>query len=137
MTKTTPPIFREEVTPLLYSALEAEQVMVQERALQTVPRLCEILEFSHVKEVLFPNIAKVRVARSVIAARSLICGRSTAVQQDQGALLQDQHAHVLPLDDRRARQVHAHGEAGANPCARQDARAVGDGECAERVIVGA
>lgn len=57
VSKTSPPVFREGVTPLLYSALEAEQIQVQERALQQVPRLCEVLEFSHVKEVLFPRIA--------------------------------------------------------------------------------
>lgn len=57
VSKTSPPVFREQVTPLLYSALEAEQVLVQEKALQTVPRLCELLEYSHVKEVLFPKIA--------------------------------------------------------------------------------
>jgi SCY1-like protein 2 len=45
------------VTPLLYSSLETEQAQVQERALQKVPRLCEVLEYSHVKEVLFPKIA--------------------------------------------------------------------------------
>ncbi len=53
--KTTPTTFREEVTTLLYAALEAENVMVQEKALRTVPRLAEILEYAHVKEVLFPN----------------------------------------------------------------------------------
>lgn len=57
VSKTSPPVFREQVTPLLYSALEAENIAVQERALQTVPRLCEVLEYSHVKEVLFPKIA--------------------------------------------------------------------------------
>ncbi|PWO01388.1 hypothetical protein FA09DRAFT_327316 [Tilletiopsis washingtonensis] len=78
VTKTTPPIFREEVTPLLYSALEAEQVMVQERALQTVPRLCEILEFSHVKEVLFPNIAKLFSKTKVLSCKisTLMCFHS-------------------------------------------------------------
>lgn len=59
VSKTSPTVFREGVTPLLYSALESEQPSVQERALQQVPRLCEVLEYSHVKEVLFPKIATV------------------------------------------------------------------------------
>lgn len=54
---TAIPFLCSGVTPLLYSSLETEQAQVQERALQKVPRLCEVLEYSHVKEVLFPKIA--------------------------------------------------------------------------------
>lgn len=66
VSKTSPTVFREQVTPLLYSSLESEQAMVQERALQTVPRLCEVLEYSHVKEVLFPKIAVSRCSTSPV-----------------------------------------------------------------------
>lgn len=67
--KTSPPVFREGVTPLLYSALEAENVVVQERALHQVPRLCEVLEYSHVKEVLFPKIAVVFSKTKVLSVK--------------------------------------------------------------------
>ncbi|MCO5598600.1 hypothetical protein L7F22_052697 [Adiantum nelumboides] len=68
----------EQVTPLLYSALEAESVPSQEKALQTVPRLCEVLEYSHVKEVLFPKIATLFTKTRVLSVKcnTLICFHS-------------------------------------------------------------
>lgn len=73
--KVAPTTFREEVTPLLYSALEAENVMVQEKALRTVPRLAEILEYAHVKEVLFPKLASLFAKTKVLSVKvnCLIC----------------------------------------------------------------
>jgi SCY1-like protein 2 len=78
VSKTSPPVFREQVTPLLYSALEAESVPSQEKALQTVPRLCEVLEYSHVKEVLFPKIATLFTKTRVLSVKcnTLICFHS-------------------------------------------------------------
>ncbi|CAO1632953.1 unnamed protein product [Sympodiomycopsis kandeliae] len=69
VSKTSPSTFREGVTPLLYSAMEAEQAIVQERALQQVPRLCEVLEYSHVKEVLFPKIAVVFSKTKILSVK--------------------------------------------------------------------
>jgi len=43
--------------------------MVQERALQTVPRLCEILEYSHIKEITFPAMAKLFVKTKVLSVK--------------------------------------------------------------------
>lgn len=88
VSKTSPPVFREQVTPLLYSALEAEQVIVQERALQTVPRLCEVLEYSHVKEVLFPKIAAVFTKTKVLSVKcnTLICFHSMISVLDKHTL---------------------------------------------------
>ncbi|UZJ56775.1 hypothetical protein CBS101457_006095 [Exobasidium rhododendri] len=88
VSKTSPPVFREQVTPLLYSALEAEQVFVQERALQTVPRLCEVLEYSHVKEVLFPKIAAVFTKTKVLSVKcnTLICFHSMISVLDKHTL---------------------------------------------------
>ncbi|TKY86666.1 hypothetical protein EX895_004306 [Sporisorium graminicola] len=73
--KVAPTAFREEVTPLLYAALEAENVMVQEKALRTVPRLAEILEYAHVKEVLFPKLASLFAKTKVLSVKvnCLIC----------------------------------------------------------------
>lgn len=73
--KVAPTMFREEVTPLLYAALEAENVMVQEKALRTVPRLAEILEYAHVKEVLFPKLASLFAKTKVLSVKvnCLIC----------------------------------------------------------------
>ncbi|SPO24692.1 related to SCY1 - putative kinase [Ustilago trichophora] len=76
--KVSPTGFREEVTPLLYAALEAEHVMVQEKALRTVPRLAEILEYAHVKEVLFPKLASLFAKTKVLSVKvnCLICFHS-------------------------------------------------------------
>ncbi|SNX83391.1 related to SCY1 - putative kinase [Melanopsichium pennsylvanicum] len=73
--KVSPTAFREEVTPLLYAALEAENIMVQEKALRTVPRLAEILEYAHVKEVLFPKLASLFAKTKVLSVKvnCLIC----------------------------------------------------------------
>lgn len=73
--KVAPTTFREQVTPLLYAALEAENVMVQEKALRTVPRLAEILEYAHVKEVLFPKLASLFAKTKVLSVKvnCLIC----------------------------------------------------------------
>ncbi|CEH15807.1 other scy1 protein kinase [Ceraceosorus bombacis] len=78
VSKTSPPVFREEVTPLLYSALEAEQVIVQERALQTVPRLCQVLEYAHVKEVTYPALVKLFVGTRTLSCKiqTLMCFHS-------------------------------------------------------------
>lgn len=67
-----------EVTPLLYSALEAEQVIVQERALQTVPRLCQVLEYAHVKEVTYPALVKLFVSTRTLSCKiqTLMCFHS-------------------------------------------------------------
>ncbi|EPQ26585.1 uncharacterized protein PFL1_05906 [Pseudozyma flocculosa PF-1] len=86
--KTSPSVFREEVTPLLYASLEAENVMVQEKALNTVPRLAEILEYAHVKEVLFPKLAVLFAKTKVLSVKvnTLICFHSMVAILDKYTL---------------------------------------------------
>lgn len=88
VSKTAPPVFREQVTPLLYPALESEQSYVQEKALQIVPRLCEVLEYSHVKEVLFPKIAALFTKTKVLSVKcnTLICFHSMISVLDKHTL---------------------------------------------------
>ncbi|KDN46614.1 kinase-like protein [Tilletiaria anomala UBC 951] len=88
VTKTSPSVFREGVTPLLYSSLESEHATVQERALKVVPRLCEILEYSHVKEVLFPKIAALFTRTKVLSVKcnTLICFHSMIAVLDKYTL---------------------------------------------------
>ena len=45
-----------DIMPLFYSAFENEHIAVQENALQKVPRLCGLLDYSHVKDVLLPKL---------------------------------------------------------------------------------
>lgn len=95
VSKTTPQVFREGVTPLLYSSLEAEQPNVQERALQQVPRLCEVLDFSHVKETLFPRIAVVFSKTKVLSVKV-----NTLIAFHQMVSLLDKHTlaeKLVPL----------------------------------------
>ncbi|KAJ7445769.1 kinase-like domain-containing protein [Mycena galericulata] len=57
--KTDKNTFREQVMPLVYNALESEHAVVQERALQSVPELCESIDYAEVQGVLFPRVALV------------------------------------------------------------------------------
>ncbi|KAH9908250.1 kinase-like domain-containing protein [Epithele typhae] len=57
--KTEKPVFREHVLPLVYNALESEHSIVQERALKSVPNLCETIDYAEVQGVLFPRVALV------------------------------------------------------------------------------
>lgn len=55
--KTEKAVFREHVLPLVYNALDSEHAVVQERALKTVPDLCESIDYAEVQGVLFPRVA--------------------------------------------------------------------------------
>lgn len=57
--KTEKVVFREQVLPLVYNALESEHAIVQERALGVVPNLCETIDYAEVSGVLFPRVALV------------------------------------------------------------------------------
>lgn len=50
-------VFRGEVLPLVYNALESEHAVVQERALNIIPGLCETIDYAEVSGVLFPKVA--------------------------------------------------------------------------------
>ena len=63
VSKMTPSQFREgtwmadaDVMPLFYASFENEHIAVQENARQKVSQLCELLEFSHVKDTLLPKL---------------------------------------------------------------------------------
>lgn len=46
-----------EVLPLVYNALESEHAVVQEKALNSVPDLCETIDYAEVQGVIFPRVA--------------------------------------------------------------------------------
>lgn len=73
--KTSPAVFREEVTPMLYAAFESEHIAIQENALRRVPRICELLEYSHVKEKLFPTLTALFGKTKTLSVKvgALIC----------------------------------------------------------------
>ncbi|KAJ6618313.1 kinase-like domain-containing protein [Mycena sp. CBHHK59/15] len=67
--KTDKTTFREQVMPLVYNALESEHAVVQERALQSVPDLCESIDYAEVQGVLFPRVALVFTKTRVLTVK--------------------------------------------------------------------
>ncbi|KAF7359384.1 Kinase-like protein [Mycena sanguinolenta] len=67
--KTDKVVFREQVLPLVYNALESEHAVVQERALQCVPDLCESIDYAEVQGVLFPRVAIVFTKTRVLTVK--------------------------------------------------------------------
>ncbi|KAJ8078461.1 Protein kinase domain-containing protein ppk32 [Marasmius tenuissimus] len=57
--KTDKNTFKTEVLPLVYTALESEHSVVQEKALKMVPDLCETVDYAEVQGVMFPRVAVV------------------------------------------------------------------------------
>ncbi|KAA1130872.1 hypothetical protein PGTUg99_027382 [Puccinia graminis f. sp. tritici] len=77
-TKATPQVFREDVMPLIYVALESDMPSLQEKALKVIPGLCETLEYTHVKQVLFPKVTMVFSKTTLLSVKvnTLICFHS-------------------------------------------------------------
>ncbi|KAJ3572805.1 hypothetical protein NP233_g2841 [Leucocoprinus birnbaumii] len=67
--KTEKIVFREQVLPLVYNALESEHAVVQERALKAVPDLCETIDYAEVQGVLFPRVALVFSKTKVLTVK--------------------------------------------------------------------
>ncbi|KAI8336735.1 hypothetical protein BC941DRAFT_427954 [Chlamydoabsidia padenii] len=76
--KTPRELFRDDVMPLVYSALENPAVIVQEKALRIVPSLCESLDYSTVKNSLLPRVQSLFVQTTVLSVKvsTLICFHS-------------------------------------------------------------
>ncbi|OAV97373.1 SCY1 protein kinase [Puccinia triticina 1-1 BBBD Race 1] len=76
--KATPQVFREDVMPLIYVALESDMPSLQEKALKVIPGLCETLEYTHVKQVLFPKVTMVFSKTTLLSVKvnTLICFHS-------------------------------------------------------------
>ncbi|KAI6036862.1 hypothetical protein BKA83DRAFT_4168357 [Pisolithus microcarpus] len=80
--KTEKVVFREQVLPLVYNALESEHAIVQERALGVVPNLCETIDYAEVSGVLFPRVA---VSLAVLPMRHIEPSMATlSVQEAMG-----------------------------------------------------
>ncbi|KAH7910173.1 kinase-like domain-containing protein [Hygrophoropsis aurantiaca] len=88
--KTEKGIFREQVLPLVYNALESEHSMVQERALKVVPDLCETIDYAEVSGVLFPRVALVFTRTRILTVKvaTLVTFLSLVKTLDQSNLTQ-------------------------------------------------
>ncbi|CAO3614011.1 unnamed protein product [Cunninghamella echinulata] len=76
--KTPREVFRDDVMPLVYAALENPAIVVQEKALRIVPTLCESLDYSTIKNSLFPRVQALFVQTTVLSVKvsTLICFHS-------------------------------------------------------------
>ncbi|KAF8894414.1 kinase-like domain-containing protein [Infundibulicybe gibba] len=67
--KTEKNVFRQQVLPLVYNALESEHAVVQERALNAVPGLCETIDYAEVHGVIFPRVALVFTQTRILTVK--------------------------------------------------------------------
>ncbi|KAL7311435.1 Protein kinase domain-containing protein ppk32 [Mucor circinelloides] len=76
--KTPREVFRDDVMPLVYAALEAPAAVVQEKALRIIPSLAESLDYTAVKSSLFPRVQTVFVQTTILSVKvsTLICFHS-------------------------------------------------------------
>lgn len=88
VSKTSPKEFREHITPLLYSAFQSEHVAVQESALQRIPRVVPLLEYTHVREQLFPRLLVLFGKTKTLSVKvsCLICLHATVAILDKQTL---------------------------------------------------
>ncbi|KIJ44257.1 hypothetical protein M422DRAFT_228299 [Sphaerobolus stellatus SS14] len=88
--KTDKQTFKEHVLPLVYNALESEHALVQERALKTVPDLCESIDYAEVQSVLFPRVALVFTKTRILTVKvsTLECFLAMVKTLDQTSLTQ-------------------------------------------------
>ncbi|PFH49107.1 hypothetical protein AMATHDRAFT_76388 [Amanita thiersii Skay4041] len=88
--KTDKLVFREQVLPLVYNALESEHTAVQERALKIVPDLCETIDYAEVQSVLFPRVALVFTKTRILSVKvaTLTAFLSMVKTLDQSSLTQ-------------------------------------------------
>ncbi|KAL1722611.1 kinase-like domain-containing protein [Schizophyllum commune] len=67
--KTEKKVFRTQVLPLVYNALESEHTVVQERALAVVPDLCETIDYAEIQGAMFPRVALVFTKTRVLSVK--------------------------------------------------------------------
>ncbi|KAJ1650626.1 Protein kinase domain-containing protein ppk32 [Dispira simplex] len=67
--KTPEKTFRDDVMPLVHCALESGHSQVVDKALQTIPRLSEVLDYTLVKSTLFPKIQTVYAKATVLSVK--------------------------------------------------------------------
>ncbi|GJN94446.1 hypothetical protein Rhopal_007526-T1 [Rhodotorula paludigena] len=74
--KCSPAVF--QVMPLIYYALESDNPIVLEKALRAIPGLCESLDYTTVKQILFPKITTVFSRTTILSVKvnTLICFHS-------------------------------------------------------------
>ncbi|KAF6764989.1 other/SCY1 protein kinase [Ephemerocybe angulata] len=67
--KTEKLVFKDHVLPLVYNALESEHPIVQERALNTIPDLCESVDYAEIQGVLFPKVCTLSKSTRILSVK--------------------------------------------------------------------
>ncbi|KAJ4488353.1 other/SCY1 protein kinase [Lentinula aciculospora] len=105
--KTEKVVFRREVLPLVYNALESEhtvvgnltcllsvnrlnKVEVQERALKMIPDLCDTIDYAELQGVLFPRVALLFTKTRILTVKvaTLVTFLAMVKTLDQSSLTQ-------------------------------------------------
>ena len=58
-----------EVMPMVYAALDSELPLVLERALKLIPGLCATLDYTTVKQILFPKVTMVFTKTTLLSVK--------------------------------------------------------------------
>ncbi|KAJ3985207.1 other/SCY1 protein kinase [Lentinula detonsa] len=88
--KTEKVVFRKEVLPLVYNALDSEHAVVQERALKMIPDLCDTIDYAELQGVLFPRVALVFTKTRILTVKvaTLVTFLAMVKTLDQSSLTQ-------------------------------------------------
>ncbi|RHZ80326.1 hypothetical protein Glove_137g49 [Diversispora epigaea] len=82
--KTSSTIFKEDVMPLIYNALEAKTLPIQEKVLKVMPTIIENLDLLTIKSSLFPRIQNLFTHTTILSIKitTLICLQSLVKSLD-------------------------------------------------------
>ncbi|KAJ3921441.1 other/SCY1 protein kinase [Lentinula edodes] len=88
--KTEKVVFRREVLPLVYNALESDHAVVQEKALKMIPDLCDVIDYAELQGVLFPRVALVFTKTRILTVKvaTLVTFLAMVKTLDQSSLTQ-------------------------------------------------
>ncbi|GAW00035.1 kinase-like protein [Lentinula edodes] len=87
--KTEKVVFRREVLPLVYNALESDHAVV-EKALKMIPDLCDVIDYAELQGVLFPRVALVFTKTRILTVKvaTLVTFLAMVKTLDQSSLTQ-------------------------------------------------
>ncbi|KAJ1955925.1 Protein kinase domain-containing protein ppk32 [Dipsacomyces acuminosporus] len=88
-------VFRVDIMPLLYNALTSTQPQVQDKALQAVPNIAEFIDYTDLKDQLFPRIQHLYSKANVLSLkiRALMCLHGMLKSLDKNMIIDK----LLPL----------------------------------------
>ncbi|KAJ1971826.1 Protein kinase domain-containing protein ppk32 [Dimargaris xerosporica] len=67
--KTPEDIFKNDVMPVVYCALESGNPLLIDKALQVIPQLSEVMDYTLVKSTLFPKVQSVYAKATILSVK--------------------------------------------------------------------